>query len=126
MNLTFDEYENIIEESISERIKKLKLNNINDKNQILELSKEITYVFSSLVIPALSPFNLNVNLSKSNDSIIFNFSQEKMYKGNVGQIGTLKVDFKKNNKNLNYKYKSINLSLNSHYFLIYGNIDKIK
>lgn len=130
MDISFEEYEDIIREQLIEDIRRLKINDIKDKKQSVELSKSVLYIFTAFVIPALSPFNLNVVFKRKGSGIHFDFIHEKLYEQKLQaapiKVGTLDVKFKKNTKTNKYKFMTINFKLNPHYFLIYGNIDKIR
>lgn len=129
VDITFDEYVEIIEDELKSQVKSNKEINLRNfdiynKDSILQITREISLLISSFIIPALSPTHLDVSLKRKNNSLMFSIISEKLYGKSKINIGNIVFRFTK--KGSSYICKSINVDLNSHYFLIFGNIDKIQ
>ena len=123
MDIAFEDYVKIIEDDIDTRIENLEIDNIKDKKNVIKMSQCIAYVFSSLITPAVTPFNLLLSSKRKGNNIVFDFTSEIVY-GPKDNLGSAIVKFDEYDGE--YNYQGIDLKLNSHYFLIHGNIDKIR
>lgn len=120
--MKFDFFENTLEDTLQKEISSLRFKKITDFT-LFQINKKI---MRTLITP-LSPLSINAMFSlesiETQSGIQFILNDEQM-KDSIFNICT--IDFAIKKDGLTYYLTSCTLTLNRYYFLMFGNIDRIK